>query len=78
MATGCGEYLDASERLIEKLLNHQVQDRLVRTYQAGEQAEKLRRLWLDWGDWMAANIVQEPKTAAVPDNVVVVKFGGSK
>lgn len=76
VATGCGEYLDAPERLIEKLLNHQVQDRLVRTYQAGEQAEKLRRLWLDWGDWVAANVAQVSEADAVPDNVVVVKFGG--
>lgn len=76
VATGCGEYLDAPERLIEKLLNHQEQDRLIRTYQAGEQAEKLRRLWLDWGDWIAANVAQEPEV--VPDNVVQVQFGGRK
>jgi integrase len=78
VATGCGEYLDAPERLIEKLLNHQEQDRIVRTYQAGEQAEKLQRLWLDWGDWMAANVAQEPEAAAMPDNVVRVQFGGRK
>lgn len=76
VATGCGEYLDAPERLIEKLLNHQEQDRLVRTYQAGEQAEKLRRLWLDWGDWMSANVASEPEVATVPNNVVRLQFGG--
>ncbi|MGU5582444.1 MULTISPECIES: tyrosine-type recombinase/integrase [Aeromonas] len=70
VATGCGEYLDAPERLIEKLLNHQVQDRLVRTYQAGEQAEKLRQLWLSWGNWIAANVAKDPES--VPDNVVPI------
>ncbi|UNP89643.1 hypothetical protein MNZ22_04515 [Aeromonas encheleia] len=78
MSTGCGEYLDAPERLVEKLLNHQGEDKLVRTYQVGEQAEKLRRLWLDWGDWMAANVAQEPEAAAMQDNVVRVQFGGRK
>lgn len=76
VATGCGEYLDAPERLIEKLLNHQVQDRLVRTYQAGEQAEKLRQLWLSWGNWIAANVAGESEAEVVPDNVVRLRFGG--
>ena len=49
IATGCAEYLDAPERLIELLLNHVPKDRLIRTYQVGQQAEKLRNLFLKWG-----------------------------
>lgn len=33
VATGCAEYLDAPERLIELLLNHVPRERLIRTYQ---------------------------------------------
>lgn len=77
VATGCGEYLDAPERLIEKLLNHQGADKLMRTYQVGEQAEKLRQLWLNWGDWLASNVIQD-EAVAVPNNVVAVNFGGRK
>lgn len=69
VATGCGEYLDAPERLIEKLLNHQEPDRLVRTYQAGDHAEKLRDLFLRWGNFIYGLVRPEQ---AVPDNVVPI------
>lgn len=78
MATGCGENLDASERLVDRLLNHKENNKLIRTYQVGKMAEKLRRLWLDWGDWVIANVVNEPEAVAVPDNVVQVQFGGRR
>ncbi|MCA6984749.1 tyrosine-type recombinase/integrase [Pectobacterium brasiliense] len=76
VATGCAEYLDAPERLIELLLNHVPKDRLVRTYQVGQQAEKLRKLFLDWGDFIeqAAIGLQEMPS----DNIVKVKFGGQQ
>lgn len=41
------------ERLIELLLNHVPKDRLIRTYQVGQQAEKLRDLFLKWGDFIS-------------------------
>ncbi|MBZ6971701.1 site-specific integrase [Klebsiella grimontii] len=73
VATGCAEYLDAPERLIELLLNHVPKDRLIRTYQVGQQAEKLRSLFLKWGDFIEHEIIQLNNNA--PDNVVEVSFG---
>lgn len=73
VATGCAEYLDAPERLIELLLNHVPKDRLIRTYQVGQQAEKLRKLFLNWGDFIQQNVAHRP--VALPDNVVKIQFG---
>ncbi len=69
VATGCAEYLDASERLIEKLLNHKVRDRLVATYQKSDHPEKLRDLFLRWGNFIYGLVRPEQ---AVPDNVVPI------
>ncbi|BBS86486.1 MULTISPECIES: tyrosine-type recombinase/integrase [Aeromonas] len=73
VATGAAEYLDAPERLIELMLNHVPKDRLIRTYQVGGMAEKLRALFLRWGDFMAT--ITQPEQVK-PDNVVSVNFGG--
>ncbi|MFA7258581.1 MAG: integrase arm-type DNA-binding domain-containing protein [Aeromonas bestiarum] len=72
MATGAAEYLDAPERLIELMLNHVPKDRLIRTYQVGGMAEKLRALFLRWGDFVQT--LTQPEQAK-PDNVVSVNFG---
>lgn len=73
VATGCAEYLDAPERLIELLLNHVPKDRLIRTYQVGQQAEKLRNLFLKWGDFIEHEVIRHDDN--VPDNVVKISFG---
>ncbi|WP_049071845.1 tyrosine-type recombinase/integrase [Klebsiella michiganensis] len=73
VATGCAEYLDAPERLIELLLNHVPKDRLIRTYQVGQQAEKLRNLFLKWGDFIEHEVIRYNDN--VPDNVVKISFG---
>lgn len=73
VATGCAEYLDAPERLIELLLNHVPKDRLIRTYQVGQQAEKLRNLFLRWGFFIENEVVHNATTQ--PDNVVQIQFG---
>lgn len=72
VATGCAEYLDAPERLIELLLNHVPKDRLIRTYQVGQQAEKLRGLFLKWGDFIEHAIIRFNNGA--PDNVIQMSF----
>lgn len=72
VSTGVAEYLDAPERLIELMLNHLPKDRLIRTYQVGQQAEKLRNLFLRWGDFVQ---VLTQKGQSKPDNVVLVNFG---
>lgn len=49
------------------------QERLVRIYQVGSRAEKLRELFLRWGAFI------EKKTSpdgGQPSNVVAVQFGG--
>ncbi|HGF6391736.1 TPA: site-specific integrase, partial [Escherichia coli] len=73
VATGCAEYLDAPERLIELLLNHVPKDRLIRTYQVGQQAEKLKNLFIEWGNFIMNNVITVQKNA--PDNVIHIKFG---
>ncbi|ENC83705.1 phage integrase family protein [Escherichia coli P0299917.7] len=74
VATGCAEYLDAPERLIERLLNHIPKDRLIRTYQVGQQAEKLRGLFLSWGDFVERHVAQSASHEVV-NNVIKLKFG---
>jgi len=74
-ATGCAEYLDAPERLIELMLNHVPKDRLIRTYQVGSRAEKLRALFLRWGTFIETEIASDPEPKAAGDNIVRVKFG---
>lgn len=73
VATGCAEYLDAPERLIELLLNHVPKDRLIRTYQVGQQAEKLKNLFIEWGNFIMNNVITVQQNA--PDNVIHIKFG---
>ncbi len=73
VAIGCAEYLDAPERLIELLLNHLPADRMIRTYQVGQRAEKLRNLFMRRGDF----VEHEVSASRQPhkDNVVTLKFG---
>lgn len=75
VATGAAEYLDAPERLIELMLNHVPKDRLIRTYQVGGMAEKLRSLFLSWGDFIQSQVSRDPEQAK-QGNVVSVNFGG--
>jgi len=75
VATGSAEYLDAPERLIELLLNHVAKNRLIRTYQVGQQAEKIRSLFLRWGDFMQHKVIQDPSTQNDNDKVIAVNFG---
>lgn len=70
VATGAAEYLDAPERLIELLLNHVPKDRLIRTYQVGGMAEKLRALFIRWGDFIDSNVAQKPVELTTFDNVI--------
>lgn len=71
VATGAAEYLDAPERLIELLLNHVPKDRLIRTYQVGGMADKLRTLFIRWGDFIQASTQESQVT---PENIISVDF----
>jgi integrase len=72
-ASGCAEYLDANESIIELALNHAKRDRLVATYQAGKRAAKVEQLFIEWGDFIQT-LTQPEQT--ISSNVVQVNFGG--
>ena len=60
------------------MLNHQISDKLLRTYQAGalRNPEKLRALFLRWGEFVAQNIAANPNAVSHhQSNVVTVQFG---
>ncbi|HHJ4160757.1 TPA: tyrosine-type recombinase/integrase [Raoultella ornithinolytica] len=71
-ASGCAEYLDANEAIIELALNHAKKDRLVATYQAGKRAAKVEKLFLEWGEFIQT--LTQPE-AVEAGNVVQVNFG---
>jgi len=58
VATCCGIELGAGPLEIEHMLNHQISDKLLRTYQAGalRNPEKLKALFLCWGDYVQKHI----------------------
>ncbi|WP_338533832.1 tyrosine-type recombinase/integrase [Leclercia adecarboxylata] len=71
-ASGCAEYLDANESIIELALNHAKRDKLVATYQAGKRAAKVEQLFLEWGEFIQTLTQPEPVEVG---NVVQVTFG---
>lgn len=71
-ASGCAEYLDANESIIELALNHAKRDKLVATYQAGKRAAKVEQLFLEWGEFIQTLTQPEPIEVG---NVVQVTFG---
>ena len=71
-ASGCAEYLDANESIIELALNHAKRDKLVATYQAGKRAAKVEQLFLEWGEFIQTLTQPEPVELG---NVVQGRFG---
>ena len=61
------------------MLNHQISDKLLRTYQAGalRNPEKLRSLFLRWGDIVKHQIAhyEVEKSSDVMGNVIQGTFG---
>ena len=78
VANCCGIELGAGPLEIEHMLNHQISDKLLRTYQAAalRNPEKLRVLFLHWGEFVAQNIAANPDAVELASsNVVKVEFG---
>jgi integrase len=79
VANCCGIELGAGPLEIEHMLNHQISDKLLRTYQAGalRNPEKLRSLFLRWGDIVKHQIAQYEveKSSDVMGNVIQGTFG---
>src|SRR3979490_3293823 len=79
-ATNWAEQLGAEERVIEICLNHQPQNKLVRTYHKSRHHEKTKSVWIRWGELVAAKIANapEPEPVQTANNVITVQFGGRK
>ncbi len=79
VATCCGIELGAGPLEIEHMLNHQISDKLLRTYQAGalRNPDKLKALFLRWGEYVRQHIADpEPDEGTqAGSNVIQVKFG---
>lgn len=60
VATNCAEILKVSPHVIERMLNHQPLNKLVRTYQRATYAEEQKDAWLKWGKVVEHQIANEP------------------
>ena len=80
VATLVGIELDAGPLEIEHMLNHQISDKLLRTYQAGalRNPEKLRQLFLRWGKFVEEKIANMKEISVDESNVIHVPFGKNK
>ena len=76
-ANGCGIELGASLADVEGALNHQISDKLLRTYQGAalRDPERIKALFLRWGQWVAEQVVPEMGCAVSSGDVVQVLFG---
>jgi integrase len=60
VATNCAEVLKISPHVIERMLNHQPLNKMVRTYQRATYAEEQKQAWLEWGNTVEHKIANEP------------------
>lgn len=65
-ATSWGEHLKIMPHVIERMLNHQPQNKLVATYQRASYVDEQKAAWLEWG------ILVELEVANEPSNVVSI------
>lgn len=68
-ATSWGEYLKVSPHVIERMLNHQPQNKLIAIYQRAEYADEQREAWLAWGMLVQRQIANDLQ------NVIQLKVG---
>ncbi|WP_179959375.1 tyrosine-type recombinase/integrase [Marinobacter changyiensis] len=59
-ATAWGEYLKTPPHIIERMLNHLPEDKLVATYQRAVYADEQRTAWEAWGALVEQQIAREP------------------
>jgi integrase len=59
-ATAWGEYLKTQPHVIERMLNHLPEDKLVATYQRAVYADEQREAWEAWGALVEQQVVREP------------------
>lgn len=56
-STAWGEHLKTAPHVIERMLNHQPQNKLVTTYQRAVYADEQKKAWLAWGDLVEHQVV---------------------
>lgn len=66
-ATAWGEYLKVAPHVIERMLNHQPENKLIATYQRAVYADEQKSAWLAWGAMI------EQQIAHHYDNVLPIK-----
>ncbi|MBQ0761411.1 tyrosine-type recombinase/integrase [Marinobacter psychrophilus] len=59
-ATAWGEYLKTPPHIIERMLNHLPEDKLVATYQRAVYADEQRKAWEAWGALVERQVAREP------------------
>jgi integrase len=59
-ATAWGEYLKTPPHIIERMLNHLPEDKLVATYQRAVYADEPRVAWEGWGALVEQQVAREP------------------
>lgn len=59
MATNCAEVLKINPHIIERMLNHQPLNKLIRTYQRATYVEEQKNAWLAWGELVEHQIANE-------------------
>ena len=58
-ATAWGEHLKTAPHVIERMLNHQPENKLVATYQRAVYADEQQAAWLGWGQLIEHQIINE-------------------
>jgi integrase len=71
-ATAWGEYLKIPPHIIERMLNHLPEDKLVATYQRAVYADEQRKAWGAWGALVEQQVAREP------GNVIPMSAGSAK
>jgi integrase len=59
-ATAWGEYLKTPPHIIERMLNHLPEDKLVATYQRAVYADEQREAWEAWGALVEQQVARDP------------------
>jgi integrase len=66
-ATAWGEYLKTAPHVIERMLNHQPENKLVATYQRAVYVDEQKAAWCSWGQLVNDQIARDPDKA-LPDS----------
>jgi len=56
-ATAWGEHLKTAPHVIEKMLNHQPQNKLVATYQHASYQDEQKSAWVKWGVFVEEHLL---------------------